>query len=75
MRHLAGTEIVSVQARRMGNHPSLEVAEDKASIILGFADGSFGTIHYLANSGKAFPKERTEVHSQSVGILPRQSLN
>jgi len=61
MRYLAGAEIISVQARRMGNHPGVPVSEDKASIILGFADGSFGTINYLANGGKAFPKERIEV--------------
>ena len=61
MRHLAGTEIVSIQARRMGNHPGVPVTEDKASVVLGFADGSFGTIHYLANGGKSFPKERVEV--------------
>jgi predicted dehydrogenase len=61
MRYLAGAEIVSVQARRMGDHPGVSIAEDKAAIILGFADGSFGTIHYLANGGKAFPKERIEV--------------
>jgi len=28
---------------------------------LSFADGSFGTVHYLANGSKAFPKERLEV--------------
>ncbi|MEQ1903430.1 MAG: hypothetical protein ABL888_04535 [Pirellulaceae bacterium] len=28
---------------------------------LEFADGSTGTIHYLANGGKDFPKERIEV--------------
>ncbi|CAK8717239.1 Myo-inositol 2-dehydrogenase [Candidatus Electrothrix gigas] len=61
MRYLAGSEIVAVQARRMGDHPTIEVTEDKAVITLGFADGSFGTIHYLANGGKAFPKERIEV--------------
>jgi len=61
MRYLSGAKIVSVQARRMGTHPGVEVTEDKAAIILGFDDGSFGTIHYLANGGKAFPKERIEV--------------
>lgn len=61
MRYLAGAEITSVQARRIGDHPTLEVTEDKAAITLGFADGSFGTIHYLANGGKTFPKERIEV--------------
>lgn len=61
MRFLADSEIVSVQARRMGNSDAVAVTEDKAAIILGFADGSFGTIHYLANGAAAFPKERVEV--------------
>ncbi len=61
MRHLAGHPITSVQARRMGEHAGLAVVEDKASITLGFADGSFGTIHYLANGASGFPKERVEV--------------
>ncbi len=61
MRHLAGSAIVSVQARRMGDAPGLAVSEDKASITLGFADGSFGTILYLANGAASFPKERVEV--------------
>lgn len=61
MRFLAGAPIISVQARRMGNTYAEAVTEDKAAIILGFADGSFGTIHYLANGGASFPKERVEV--------------
>lgn len=61
MRYLADSEIVSVQARRMGDSVTLEVTEDKAAIILGFADGSFGTIQYLANGAASFPKERIEV--------------
>ena len=61
MRFLTGSEIVSIQARRMGDTGTVAVTEDKAVIILGFADGSFGTIHYLANGAGAFPKERMEV--------------
>ena len=34
---------------------------DSVSISLRFADGSLGTILYLANGSKAFPKERLEV--------------
>lgn len=63
MRFLAGSPIVSLQARRMGDTPGMEVTEDKASITLGFADGSFGTIMYLANGATSFPKERIEVFS------------
>lgn len=68
MRYLAESEIVSVQARRMGDHPGMPVTEDKASITLGFADGSFGTILYLANGASCFPKERVEVFAAG-GVL------
>lgn len=61
MRHLAGAPIVSVQARSMGRTESGMITEDKAAITLGFEDGSFGTIHYLANGSSTFPKERVEV--------------
>ena len=61
MRFLAGSPVVSVQARRMGDAPGEAVTEDKASITLGFEDGSFGTILYLANGAASFPKERVEV--------------
>ncbi len=61
MRFLAGAPIVSVQARRMGDTDAEAITEDKAVIVLGFDDGSFGTIHYLANGGATFPKERIEV--------------
>ena len=45
----------------MGDTTGITVTEDKASITLGFADGSFGTILYLANGAASFPKERVEV--------------
>lgn len=61
MRFLAASPIVSVQARRMGEAPGVVVTEDKASITLGFENGSFGTILYLANGASSFPKERVEV--------------
>ncbi|GGB91814.1 oxidoreductase [Novosphingobium endophyticum] len=61
MRFLVGAPIVAMSARRMGDTDAIEVTEDKAVITLGFADGSFGTIHYLANGGTSFPKERVEV--------------
>jgi predicted dehydrogenase/threonine dehydrogenase-like Zn-dependent dehydrogenase len=61
MRFLAGCPIVSTQARRMGSAQSMLITEDKTSITLGFEDGSFGTILYLANGAVSFPKERVEV--------------
>jgi predicted dehydrogenase len=61
MRFLADSEITGFTATQMGDVPGVGVRDDKASITLTFADGSFGTILYLANGGKAFPKERLEV--------------
>lgn len=61
MRFLVGHPISSHHATMIGNAAGIEVQDDKVSITLTFADGSFGTIHYLANGGKAFPKERIEV--------------
>lgn len=61
MRFLAGSKITSIQAQRMGDCDAVAVVEDKASITLGFEDGSFGTIHYFANGASSFPKERVEV--------------
>ena len=61
MRYLADSPITSVSAKRMGDGGGVTVTEDKASITLGFADGSFGTIMYLANGSAKFPKERIEV--------------
>ncbi len=61
MRFLAGSKIKSFNAVKMGENDFVEVTEDKASISLTFEDGSMGSIHYFANGGKSFPKERIEV--------------
>lgn len=34
------------------------------TILLEFADGSTGAVHYLANGSKRYPKERVEVFSE-----------
>jgi len=60
-RFLTGSPITSHQAIMMGGEPGVEIRDDKVTISLGFKDGSIATIHYLANGGKAFPKERVEV--------------
>ena len=59
LRFLADSPIVAVQGVMIG--PGVTVRDDKASFTLRFADGSFGTVHYLANGHKSFPKERLEV--------------
>ena len=56
LRFLAGAPIVRAEPMAMGS-----ATGDCVSIQLAFADGSLGTVHYLANGSKAFPKERLEV--------------
>lgn len=56
LRFLAAAPIVQAEALAMDS-----ATGDSVSIQLGFADGSLGTVHYLANGSKAFPKERLEV--------------
>lgn len=63
LRFLAGATIEEVQATTLGPHPALQVRDDKCTVTMRFANGSVGTIHYLANGNKAFPKERLEVFS------------
>jgi predicted dehydrogenase/threonine dehydrogenase-like Zn-dependent dehydrogenase len=44
--------------------------EDNVHLALTFPDGSIGTLEYLANGDKAFPKERLEVFTGGqVGVL------
>ena len=60
LRFLACAPIVSVQV--VGLDPRGQgMCTDKVSFTLCFADGSMGTVHYLSNGHKSFPKERLEV--------------
>jgi predicted dehydrogenase len=61
LRFLAGAPIAEVQATAMGRGAGVAVPEDKVSFTLKFTNGSFGTVHYLANGDRSFPKERLEV--------------
>ena len=60
LRHLAGFVITAFDVIPMGEAGG-PPRPDKATITLKFGDGSIGTIHYLANGDKGFPKERLEV--------------
>jgi len=56
LRYLTGHAIVDSHVAAMES-----ATADSVSIQLRFHDGSTGTVHYLANGSKAFPKERLEV--------------
>jgi len=59
MRFLTGSAIAGSSVVTMPGG-----ARDTATIQLTFADGSIGTIHYLANGSTSFPKERLEVFAE-----------
>lgn len=63
-RFLVGAPIVSVQVAAQGAGSGVGrkgALADQVTITLRFADGSMGTVHYLSNGHKSFPKERLEV--------------
>ncbi|MCG8403889.1 MAG: bi-domain-containing oxidoreductase [Phycisphaerales bacterium] len=53
--------VTAVQAAVPSRWDGVGSADDKMTMTLWFADGSLGTIHYLANGDKGFPKERLDV--------------
>lgn len=55
LRFLADAPIVSYHAVKLGH------VLDTLTVTLSFADGSVGSIHYLANGHRRLPKERLEV--------------
>lgn len=57
-RYLVGHPIVGTRVQALGSGTA---SDDQAAITLTFADGSWATIHYLANGHRSFPKERVEV--------------
>tara|TARA_B110000008_G_C16978328_1_gene567105 strand:- start:7819 stop:9951 length:2133 start_codon:yes stop_codon:yes gene_type:complete len=65
MRYLVGSPITKYHAIKIGGDSFTEIKEDKSSITLSFEDGSFGTIHYFANGGNEFPKERIDVFCEN----------
>jgi predicted dehydrogenase/threonine dehydrogenase-like Zn-dependent dehydrogenase len=62
--YLIGFRLVGLEARMMGATPGVVIRQDKMTILLEYADGSTGAVHYLANGSKNFPKERVEVFSE-----------
>ena len=62
-RYLANSPILTFHAQSIGASTNVKIRDDKVSINLGFENGSFASINYLANGHKSFPKERVEIFS------------
>jgi predicted dehydrogenase/threonine dehydrogenase-like Zn-dependent dehydrogenase len=63
LRFLAGAPITRHSIARMA-----PASSDSAAIQLTFADGSIGTIHYLANGNRLLPKERLEIFANGHAL-------
>jgi predicted dehydrogenase/threonine dehydrogenase-like Zn-dependent dehydrogenase len=59
LTYITGELPTRVTARALPNGE--KYSSDNLAIVLEFADGSIGTIHYCANGDSAFPKERLEI--------------
>ena len=59
LSYLSGSSVATVSSAMVGG--SGPIREDRMSILLSFADGSVGTVHYFANGAKSYPKETLEV--------------
>jgi predicted dehydrogenase len=63
LSYIADAPVVTVSAIMMGDVPAIR--SDKMSIVLGFGDGSVGTVNYFSNGSKAYPKETLEIFSDN----------
>lgn len=68
LSYLVGDPPISVTAQALPEDGRYR--EDNVVLNFRFADGSVGTVSYLANGDKAFPKERVEVFAGGrIGVL------
>ncbi len=66
--YLAGSRIQTVYAQCVQNTEYNLPPEDNVSVILGFANGSMATIHYMAYGNPLMPKESIELFSNQLAI-------
>lgn len=64
MRFVCGAPVTKVQALCIQTANAAETPEDSISVNLQFADGSVGTLEYVALGDTALPKERCEIHGE-----------
>jgi polar amino acid transport system substrate-binding protein len=64
MQYLTGSHVERVYAESVSSDDREGTDDDSVFVTLKFADGSNGTIAYLAEGDRALPKERVEVFGQ-----------
>jgi predicted dehydrogenase/threonine dehydrogenase-like Zn-dependent dehydrogenase len=61
MQYVTGSRVSRVYAEAVSSDDRESIDDDSVFITLKFADGSNGTIAYLAEGDRALPKERVEI--------------
>lgn len=64
MSYVCGAPVVKVQAMCIQTPNAAETPEDSISVNLQFADGSVGTLEYVALGDTTLPKEFCEIHGE-----------
>ena len=64
MSFICGAPVVKVQAMCIQTPNAAETPEDSISVNLQFADGSVGTLEYVALGDTTLPKEVCEIHGE-----------
>ncbi len=64
MSYVCGAPVVKVQAMCIKTSNGAETPEDSISVNLQFADGSVGTLEYVALGDTTLPKEWCEIHGE-----------
>ena len=65
MSYVCGSQVTKVQAMCIKTVNGAETPEDSISVNLQFADGSVGTLEYVALGDTTLPKEFCEIHGES----------
>jgi len=61
---LIGSPITDVQAAMVGDTGGLATRNDHMSLMLSYADGSLGNVHYFSAGHRSFPKETLRIFCQ-----------
>jgi predicted dehydrogenase/threonine dehydrogenase-like Zn-dependent dehydrogenase len=70
LQAICGARPKTVQASGIAQGRVDLAGDDTVTIVIGFDDGSTGTIHYFANGDGSFPKERLEVFGgERIAVL------
>ena len=64
---LTGSRVTRVCLNAIGQSPA--DTTDSATLLLQYANGATGTVHYFANGSAAYAKERVEAYSQGRTLV------